>query len=193
MLRSILLAAILFCSVLSFSGHSVAAPTQDEDEQIMPSNDDRWVPWPWSLAQPFPWGDIQGLWKVEHGDFTSYFSLKIVRLKSTGVRQLQVKQYDGDTCRMIASGVGIERSEKVFAQMTSKLGKIYRVQLTAFQEKDAPEPPLRIGMPLDAVMVLSMGTLDVRGPEDMVHMQIAKISHFVTQRQCFEDVKKAEF
>lgn len=187
MLRNILLA-----SLLVFTGITASANTCESavDEHVMPASDDRWVPWPWTLAQPFPWGDIQGLWKVEQGDFVSYFAFKVVREKSTGLRQLQVKQYDGDSCRIIATGVGIERNQKVLAQMTSRGGITYRVQLTSFDQKDSPIPPLRSNVPVPSVMVLSMGTLDVQGLEGMMHMQIMKVSAFIGQRTCFEDVKK---
>lgn len=189
MLRAILLAALIVFSGFTSFANAVGA----QDEHVMPASDDRWVPWPWSLATPFPWGDIQGFWKVEQGDFTSYFAFKVVREKSTGIRQLQVKQFDGDTCRVIATGVGIERNEKVLAQMTSKGGTTYRVQLTSFNEKDAPIPPLRSNVPVTSVLVLSMGTLDVEGIEGMIHMQIMKISPFIGQRMCVEDVKKLNY
>ncbi|WII72660.1 hypothetical protein QJS83_02100 [Bdellovibrio sp. 22V] len=187
MLRSILLATLMILSSLTLPTSAYAQP---DEEHVMPASDDRWVPWPWTLAQPFPWGDIQGLWKVEQGDFVSYFALKVVRQKSTGIRQLQVKQFDGDTCRVLATGVGIERNQKVLAQMTSKGGTTYRVELTAFSEKDSPIPPLKSNVPVHAVMVLSMGALDNHKIDDMVHMQIMKISAHLTQRVCIEDIKK---
>lgn len=185
MLRSILLATLIFTGLV-LRGQSYAA----EDEHIIPASDNRPVPWPWTLAQPFPWTDIQGLWKVEQGDFTSYFALKVVRQKSTGIRQLQVKQFDGDTCKMLSTGVGIERNQKVLAQMTSRGGTTYRVQLTAFSEKDSPLPPLKGNVPTQAVMVLSMGALDNKAPDEMIHMQIVKISAHLTQKVCMEDIKK---
>lgn len=185
MLRSILMATLIF-SGLTLSAGAYAA----DDEHIIPVNDNRPVPWPWTLAQPFPWTDIQGLWKVEQGDFTSYFSLKVVRQKLTGIRQLQVKQFDGDTCKMLATGVGLERNQKVLAQMTSRAGTTYRVQLTAFSEKDSPLPPLKGNVPTTGVMVLSMGALDNIANDNMVHMQIMKISAHLTQRVCMEDIKK---
>lgn len=190
MLRNILLAVLMV-----FVGFKASADNFSSvvDEHVMPASDDRWVPWPWSLAQPFPWGDIQGLWKVEQGDFVSYFAFKVVREKSTGIRQLEVKQYDGDTCRVLATGVGIERNQKVLAQMTSRGGITYRVQLTSFNEKDSPIPPLRSTVPVPSVMVLSMGTLDVQGLEGMMHMQIMKVSAFIGQKSCNEDVKKLKY
>jgi hypothetical protein len=188
MLGKLLLAASLVVGALAIPSQSMAFAyaDQDYDEHVMPAND-RWVPWPWSSRQPFPWADIQGLWKVEQDDFVSYFSFKIVSQKNTGIRQLQVKQFDGDSCKVLATGVGIETDKKILAQMTSKGGIIYRVELTAFKEKDSPVPPLRGGMRTEGVMVLSMSTFDT---PDQFHMQIMKISPAVTQKFCFDDIRK---
>lgn len=190
MLHRFLLAALVLSS-FAFSTVSHAQTSEEDNEHIVPASDNRPVPWPWAMAQPFPWTDIQGLWKVEQGDFTSYFALKVVRQKSTGVRQLQVKQFDGDTCKVISTGVGIERNQRVLAQMTSRAGTTYRVQLTAFNEKDVSVTPVKGTIPTQGVMVLSLGQFENnKGPVEMVHMQIMKISALLTQRVCIEDVKK---
>lgn len=186
MLRRILLSTLIVLSSLMMTGRAFAVI----EENVMPASDDRWVPWPFHLAQPFPWQAIQGLWKVEQGDFTSYFALKVVREKATGLRQLQVKQYDGDSCRIIATGVGLERNQRVLAQMTVRGGDTYRFQLTAFNEKDSPLPPLRGSIPTQGVMLLSMGPLNDNAPADMIHLQIMKISDHLTQKFCIEDIKK---
>ena len=187
MFRKFLLATLM---AVSFVSVTALAAAPGIEEHVMPASDDRWVPWPFHLAQPFPWQDIQGMWKVEQGEFTSYFSLKVVREKSTGVRQLQVKQYDGDNCRIIATGVALERNQKVLAQMTVKGGDTYRFQLTAFSEKDSPLPPLKGNLATQGVLVLSMGPLNDQQPLEMIHLQIAKISDHLTQKFCIEDVKK---
>ncbi|KYG66540.1 hypothetical protein AZI86_05710 [Bdellovibrio bacteriovorus] len=190
MLR-LLLTAALAAGALATSSPSVASTISqgDYEEHVMPAND-RWVPWPWSSRQPIPWSDIQGLWKVEQDDFISYFSFKVVTLKSTGIRQLQVKQFDGDSCKVLSNGVGVETNKKILAQMTSKSGNIYRVELTAFSEEDLRKediPPLRGGIPTREAMVLSLSPID---SSEVYHMQIVKISAFVTQKFCFEDIRK---
>ena len=179
-----------FSAFIAEAGNSSHTDHANEDDHIMPSIDDRWVPWPFHLAQPFPWQSIQGVWKVESGDYVSYFAFKVVNRKVANVRQLQVKQYDGETCRIIATGVGLERNQKVFAQMTSKAGMTYRVQLTALSKEDSPVQPAEGVVPFEEVMVLSMGSLEVGSPQEMHHMQIVKISPLLTLKQCLEDVKK---
>lgn len=184
MLRGILLSVLVFFSAL------IGSQTYASHERVMPIGFDRVVVWPWNLAQPFPWADISGLWKAEDGEFTSYFAFKVICNEPHCIRQLQVKQYDGSTCRPIAMGVGIERNQKVLAQMTSKSGMIYRVHLTAFKEQDSPLPPLRGEIPTHGVMVLSMGEFNIGSVEDMYHMQIKKISTSQEQRFCIEDTKR---
>lgn len=192
MLRSKLLILLLIFSwlmpVSSFATH--------EENHLIPNFGDRWVPWPWALALPFPWSDIQGVWKAQDGDFVSYFSFKVVCRNSEcncynsgSICQLQVRQYDATNCRILAKGVGVESTHKVLAQMTSKTGLIYRVDLTAFSEKDSPLPPLKSEVPIPGVMVLSMGALNVTDPDDMVNMQIMKVSSNQAERFCIEDIK----
>lgn len=184
MFRHILLATLLVFSSVAFTARAFAV----DEEHVMPASDDRWTHWPWRLAQPFPWSDIQGTWKVEQGDYVSYFILKVVQQKS-GVKQVQVKQVDGANCKVIATGVGIEKGTLVYAQMTSKAGKIYRLNLTAFKRSDSPQPPLQGSVYTESVMVLSMGELSQQNLEDMVHMQIVKVSAHLDQKACLQDVK----
>ena len=184
MLR-ILLATLLVFSTLTAS----AASTQADEEHVMPASDDHWTHWPWSAAQPFPWSDVQGTWKVEKDDYVSYFIFKVVQLKS-GVKQVQIRQIDGVTCRVIATGVGLEKGSWVYAQMTSKAGKVYRLNLTAFKRsEDLPQVPLQGNVYTDDVMVLSMGELDDSTLDDMVHMQIIKVSVNLNKEACFADIK----
>jgi hypothetical protein len=185
MLRHILLAALI-----AFSSSAAHADVlSDSEEHIMPAGD-RWTPWPWSMAQPFPWNDIRGMWKVQQDDYISYFALKVVRPRATGMRQLQVKQIDGQTCKVIATGVGIEKGSRVLAQMTSKSGVTYRVHLTSFDQKDSPQEPLKGTENPNKVMVLSIGDLDQKGLDHMAHMQILKVSRYLDLRICTEDLKK---
>jgi hypothetical protein len=172
MLRHILLATILAFSSLSYAGMT----PNDEQGPVLPTSDDHWTTWPWSLAQPFPWEDIQGLWKVETGDYVSYFAFKVVKQKASGGRLLQVKQIDGNTRKVLAEGPGFETGQMVLAQMTSCGGGTYSVKLTSFKREDSPQPPLMSNLYKSSVMVLSIGDLDSRSTDDMSHFQITKVS-----------------
>ncbi|WP_413585676.1 hypothetical protein [Bdellovibrio sp. HCB274] len=170
MLRHILLAALL---IFSSVGH--ANPSQEEGG-IIPTGDNRPIPWPWSAAQPFPWDDIQGLWRVEQDDYVSYFAFKVVKEKTSGGRQLMVRQIDGETRRVLAEGVGFEREKIILAQMTSCGGSTYRLKLTSFNLENSPQPPGLGNLYKNSVMVLSLGSLEARTTSEMIHLQLSKVS-----------------
>lgn len=178
-----LITALLFVIVAV----PVSAQVNSPDEVAVPT-DNRPVPIPWGLAQPFPWTDVQGLWKVEQDNYTTYFSLKVIKQKQS-VNHLEIKQYDGETCRILTRGVGIERGNRVLAQMSAR-GETYRVQFTVFSEDDLRWAKLKSESPYDGIMVLSMGALD--SPE-MTHIQIARISPFISQKFCREDLKSTNY
>ncbi|MGZ3773525.1 MAG: hypothetical protein ACXVCY_00735 [Pseudobdellovibrionaceae bacterium] len=196
MLRKKLL--LLFFIFLSWMNPTNSYATHNW-RHLMPGFQDRVIVWPWALALPFPWADISGLWKAEDtdSDFVSYFTFDVVCQNAEcncetykSICQLRVRQFDATNCKTLAAGAGIESTHVVLAQMTSISGLIYRIHLTAFSEKDSPLPPLKSDVPFHGVMVLSMGPLDAVGPEDMVHMQIKKISSSQAERFCLQGAKK---
>ncbi|WP_413559036.1 hypothetical protein [Bdellovibrio sp. HCB209] len=181
MLRHILLATLLFVSSMAHAH----VPGFQEDGNIMPSGDNRPVPWPWSLAQPFPWDDIQGLWKVEQDNYVSYFAFKSVR-QASGGRQLLVRQIDGETRRVLAEGVGFESGKVILAQMTSCGGTTYNLKVTSFKREDSPQAPVMGNLYTGSVMVLSIGDLNARSISDMVHLQLTKVASRIkfTENSC---------
>lgn len=200
MFRHILAVLFIFANLSSAKAYSCydtpSSSSFADEEHVMPAGDDRWTHWPWSLAQPFPWLDIQGTWKVEQEDYTSYFIFKVVQQKN-GRNQIKVTQIDGSTCQEIGRGVGVETGTKglgkgalVYAQMTRKSnGKTYRLSLTAFKRSDSPLPPLQGNVYTESMIVLSMGEMDQQNLDDMVHMQIIKVSSQMTQKTCIQDAK----
>lgn len=186
MLRFCISAILL--SFLMSTGASAAVYGADHGD-IREINDYRPVPWPWSLAAPFPWRDIQGMWKVEQDGFVSYFALKVVNVKPSGDRQLVVRQIDGYSCKVIATGVGFETKQSVKAQMTDDEGHTYRVSLTAFNAEDAAETPKKGRVQTTSVMVLSLGTLGAPSSTNL-HWQITKVANTISQKSCVEDVNR---
>lgn len=181
------IAAVITSVFLSFGASAgVSGPDHGDIREI---NDNRPVIWPWSLATDFPWRDIQGMWKVERDGFVSYFALKVVNVKASGERQLVVRQIDGYSCKVIATGVGFERRQTVKAQMTDEDGAAYRVSLTAFKAEDAAEPPKKGRVQTSSVMVLSIASLSASAPE-MIHWQITKVANTINQKNCVEDIKR---
>lgn len=148
------------------------------------------VPWPWGLEQPFPWNEIQGMWKIADGADVpmSYFSLKVINSKKSGVKQLIVKQFDADTCDIIASGVGIAVNDVLRAQMTtteyaSEPWVTFRLSIRAFKAEKSPEPPIGLTR---QVVVLSMTGLD-GNPSKNLHIQIGKTSQNIFVKDCSLD------
>lgn len=150
------------------------------------------TPWPSSIVRPFPWDDVQGLWKVEDdktGDVW-FFALKRLRITPSCERPLQVRQIDGSTCKVVATGVGFDHNKVVRAQMNSRDGKTYRIAFTAFNQEDAPMAPIEGKIHLDSVVVLSMANVDSPLNSDVRHMQIVKVSNTLDIRTCTQDIKR---
>lgn len=189
MFRHILLTA----TVLISFGLSSLAHAENPDDHILPTGDNRPVPFPMGTVDKFPWSSIQGLWKVEQGDYVSYFAFKKVRASKGMHRQLQVRQIDFKSCEELANGVGFENPSgtRVLAQMTAKKSGIsYRLVLTSVSEETPDYPPH--GPAMQSVMVLSLGlgSGEVVKNDDMVHMEITKVSTHQEPKTCSEELKK---
>jgi hypothetical protein len=188
MFRHILLTATVLISFgLSSFAHAV-----NDDDQILPTGDNRPVPFPMGTVDKFPWSSIQGLWKVEQGDYVSYFAFKKVRASKGMHRQLQVRQIDFRSCEELATGVGYENSTgtRVLAQMTAKKsGTPYRLVLTSVREEVPEFPPHASSMQSVMVLSLGLGSSDVV-KDDMVHIEITKVSTHQAPKACEEELKK---
>jgi len=90
-----ILLAILMCVGISFSGKA------DPGDH-----------WPWGAEMPFPWKGIQGTWSVYFNHQLIYFSFRTIQSKN-GANQLQIVQYDGRSCQILASGGGFEEERVV--------------------------------------------------------------------------------
>lgn len=185
MFRRIFLAFLIFIASTS----TVWAQAYGQSGGLITMSDDRWTHWPWRLAQPFPWSDIQGTWRVEESDYVSYFVFKKFVQPNKKVLQIRVKQIDPNNCMVIASGVGIEKGGFIYAQMTSNTGNIFRLNLSAFKRSELPLPPQPEGSITDSVMVLSMGELSVENFDEMIHMQIVKVSSELNDKVCLQNKK----
>ncbi len=178
-----MLGRLLFLSVFIWGAVSGAASAISTPQAISDIAYDHPVPWPWGYEQPFPWTDIQGIWQVTDGDFFSYFAMKVVRIKSTGERQLLVRQIDARTCDTIAKGVGYEMDRVVRAQMTTLQGGAYRLALHAFSTQDSPRP-IAGRIATSQVMVLSVTELESDSFSVPVDVQIGKMSASLDMKNC---------
>lgn len=81
------------------------------------------VPFPMSITLPFPWGNIEGMWKVVTNDGTQILFSFSVETDKDGKQYLRVLQIDANTQAVLAEGVGIaiENDKLVRAAMQSKV------------------------------------------------------------------------
>lgn len=96
---------------------------------------------PWSSARPFPWADIQGVWKLKDGVVPYFLKAKVTRTTTNRkILNLMIVS-DGDCSRSVAQGVGyIDSSERnviraIINDGTSK----YQMKIALFDIKDLAE------------------------------------------------------
>ena len=92
---------------------------------------------PWSLAQPFPWDTIQGLWKVSD-DADQVVRMRVVR-QDQKVKHLSVDVLSRRLCSSTMKGVGIiTAAEKnvVRLSLTDSQGQTHLMKLAFFDTRD---------------------------------------------------------
>lgn len=90
--------------------------------------------WPWGAELPFPWRGIQGTWMTTINGEDTFFKFVTVR-SSGGFNQLQVTEYRGSSCEVIAHGAGYEQNRVVKAVMISAAGT-FNLTVHVFREED---------------------------------------------------------
>lgn len=135
--------------------------------------DDRFVPWPWSLKKTFPWAMVEGTWLAQNGAFQSYFTFKIYR--EDQVRRFVIRQIDLMTCEEVAYGQGsaARTTNRLMSDMYYiDVRQNYGIYVRAY-EYNGPVEDLNVS-PIDGqVMMLS---IQPEGRKDYVHLGISKIS-----------------
>ena len=93
---------------------------------------------PWSIAKPFPWSDIQGVWKLRDGANPYYLKAKVIRTTSNRkILSLSVIS-EGNCAKPIAQGLGyVDFSERnvVRAIMNDGIAK-YQIKIASFDVRD---------------------------------------------------------
>lgn len=101
---------------------------------------------PWSVARPFPWNDIQGVWKISDGT-TTYLKARVIN--STNNRKLlNLTLVDSADCsKPVAKGTGyVDFAEKnvVRAILSDDMYR-YQVRLAEFDAKNLQIDALACG------------------------------------------------
>ncbi len=147
------------------------------------TQDDRFVPWPWSLRKTFPWAVIEGTWLAQNGAFQSYYTFKIGR--EGDLRRFVVRQIDMKTCHEVAFGQGYAsrgRNNIMVAMDYISVRQTYGIYVRSY-EYGGPLEDNSIS-PIDGqVMMLS---IQPQGRTDYVHFAISKISNDSSASFCKE-------
>ena len=94
--------------------------------------------WPWSVAQPFPWTTIQGIWKLNSDASNTYFRMRVTNSNATR-KLLKIEKITGGNCKIpIANGVGFINSDEknVVRMIMSDKNLRYQLKLAMFDTKD---------------------------------------------------------
>lgn len=117
---------------------------------------------PWSYAQPFPWDDIQGLWKVS-SDPDYVIRMRVVR-KDTASQKLQVEVLSRSKCRRIMHGPGIineKEKDVVRIGLKDQEGTIRMMKLAFFDARD-----LKMDANICGQSVLAASIIDIENEAD---------------------------
>ncbi|AZZ35391.1 hypothetical protein CIK05_00765 [Bdellovibrio sp. qaytius] len=124
---------------------------------------------PWSLAQPFPWDTIQGLWRVSD-EPDQVVRMRVVR-EDLKVKHLSVDVLSRRACASTMKGVGlVTAAEKnvVRLSLTDDQGETHLMKLAFFDTRD-----LRLDQNICGASVLAATVVhfDGEGEDDIADDQ----------------------
>ena len=155
------------------SDRSILPPPARVDTNLL-IQDDRFVPWPWSLRKTFPWTMMAGTWLAQNGNFQSYFTFKITR--DAQMRRFEVRQIDVVTCKEVAFGQGSasHTQNNILTDMFYiGVRQAYSIYVRSY-DYSGPTKDINVS-PIDGQVVLL--SIQPQGREDYVHLVISKISN----------------
>ncbi|MES2802578.1 MAG: hypothetical protein V4654_08815 [Bdellovibrionota bacterium] len=124
---------------------------------------------PWSLAQPFPWDSVQGLWKVSD-DPDQVVRMRVVR-QDQKVKHLSVDVLSRSACGSTMKGVGIiTAAEKnvVRLNLTDLKGEAHLMKLAFFDTRDLKMDQEVCGQ---SVLAATVVHFDNEGEDDPINSQ----------------------
>jgi hypothetical protein len=162
-----------------------------------PTEPNDWRPWPWGQEIQIPWRGLQGVWETSGGECENLFLFK-VKSNQNGEKLVQIVQYDPQSCRIVAQGLGYESGRYVNAQMVRQ-GQTYNLTIHAFngtvmtesQNNDQQSPNMSVmnssditkGSRLSGRFVLALTLSPVGKWDDKSAFEISKVSN-VTSMIC---------
>lgn len=159
-MKSLLVIASLFFS-LTAAAQNTCGPTIQGGPDYFP----------WSVAQPFPWAKIQGLWRLQ-GDSSLVLKLKVIR-QTSRIKQLEVEVYSRSSgcAAPLIKGVGLLNSSEgnvIRINLDNKL-----IKLAAFNSSDLELNSALCGQQVMAISMIDLGS-DFGAPLDTVNQYQAK-------------------
>lgn len=118
--------------------------------------------WPWQYAEPFPWNNIQGIWKLNTDSSDVYFKMKVTGQNKKG-KILNISKFSTKNClKTLASGVGFVGSQEknIVRGVISDKALRYQITLGLFETKQLSDDVLSCG---DQVLAASMEVIGQRG------------------------------
>ncbi|MFZ3229846.1 MAG: hypothetical protein WA160_06555 [Pseudobdellovibrio sp.] len=94
--------------------------------------------WPWAVAQPFPWNNIQGIWQLNTDLADTYFKIRI-GISDSQRKVLIISKIVGGNCsKPVAKGVGfVSSNEKnVIHAVIADDQLRYQLKLAVFNPQD---------------------------------------------------------
>ncbi len=158
---------------------SVPPPARVDTNLLI--QDDRFVPWPWSVRKTFPWAMMEGTWLAQNGSFQSYYTFKITRDAQT--RRFEVRQLDAVTCQEVAFGQGSAprtQNNIVTDMFYLNVRQSYGIYVRSF-DYGGPMKDISVS-PIDGQVVLL--SIQPQGRDEYVHLGISKISNDSTAAFC---------
>lgn len=114
---------------------------------------------PWSVAKPFPWADIQGVWKLRDNGNPAFLKAKVIRTTSNRkILSLSVIG-EGNCAKPLAQGIGyVDFSERnvVRAIMNDGVSK-YQMKLASFDVRDLEIDSFTCGENVVVASIQSIG------------------------------------
>ena len=148
--------------------------------------------WPWQYAEPFPWDNIQGVWKLNTDSSDVYFKMKVTGQNKKG-KILNITKFSTKNClKPLASGVGFVGSQEknIVRGVISDKALRYQITLGLFETKQLSDDVIACG---DQVLAASMEVIGQRGaynsPIDPASYQI-ELMVLKKESRSFESICK---
>lgn len=153
------LISILFLLLIAISPyHEASAVMRCDSRTLSGGGVDAW---PWSVAQPFPWSNIEGFWQI--GETKGSFIRARVLSSNPSRKILSVSLYDDGLCeKPYARGTGyIDATERnvVRALISDGIYK-YQLKLGLFNTEDVNADNLTCGKSIMAISMQIIGHQD---------------------------------